>query len=869
MQQDQQAASSHRILPYDIVYCSSHDDPFPATELLKEEEDTAALRGWQSAKNCKYPQMIILRFPCDVELSQLQILSHECKIASKVEVRVFSIARDVEEPLNLKSPPTFKEVKYSKLGSVGFNSNEKSKYRSKERKTVHLKTVAYFLKLLFHKPHQNPLNVMQQVGVYSIACVGQLTAYPLPRHSDMALATPVPGQVATGGESPMSESGLPPIHHHAVQQLSNKSPARQHQQQQQHHHYQVDEHRSSPPPHPGPPALNNTASPANRLPPIDSKRAYNNPTSGNAQPVRVRSQQPYDMPHTHHLDVPGGFRSVRIMEFESFYVRRTHELATLKAEAIDVEDFTLAKDYKEQLIQLQQLSDQIYQLESHKVRAIYSEDFDEAKRVKRQMDECIETAYECCGGGTHPSSSMDAPYFPQGGGKMGGASGANRRGVSEDRPVVDMPPIDPTKQGSKHAFEDVPVRSKYASMMAAKAQEQQPEGGGGDENDNNNDDEDDPQQQSDGDEDSAPPTSGTRKTSNNNNNGGGSGGNPQHNQSGSGAEVDENDEAAVGIDMLPADGVFNISMLPKWEQEVYTAIHACVDELPAEAMLPPSVHTEASELQGVIGKYATCCLLSKRWKLREAAIRAITDHINTLFPNSVPTAVVTAMCRFLDFKNCGLQDSISNVVVASCAFLQMVLKGGVVECPIQPLMPNLSNMFPRLVFRASENLAKIRDPVIATILVFAECPEFGVDRVVSYVSADPVDQDKRRISNHNSKVQIARLVIVQQLLDRHKGAYNFSINAFDHFMSKLMLPCLNHQNNEVRDLSVKVMALIDTSAQDFGKYLAQVQNPAVLSTLQRSSSSTNMAAGEGEEKREKKRNSSAQKKSGKRSVDPH
>jgi hypothetical protein len=819
MQSDQVAP--HRVLPYDIVYCTSQDDAFPAIELLREEEETAALRGWQSAKNCKYPQMLILRFPCDVELWQLQILSHECKIASKVEVRVFALG-GAEEDVSAKAPPTFKEVKYNKLGSVGFNTNEKSRYRSKERKTVHLKTVGYFLKLLFHKPHQNPLNVAQQVGVYSIACFGQLVGYPLPRHTDLALMTPVPGQ-GPGGESPMSEGGLPPIHQNTLQHLAHRSPGRQH------HHPPLAMQQQYPPPPPMPPE--NTGPAGRRLPPIKESTGSAIPSyaAGAAHKPQSHIPQPYDLPHPRAPDQPGTFRSARILEFESFYVRRTHELAATKAQAIDVENFVLAKEAKDLLIYLQGLSDHIYSLEAQKVRAIYAEDFDEAKRVKRQMDEAVDQAFETCGSGSGALASGDGAGYPK------------KRGQSEDRSVVDMPPIDPTRalQGSKHAFEDVPVTSKYAAMMAARAHEHS-EGEDHDEHNSNahgNDDADE-RGDSDGDESAAEAPVSRRAA-------------PA--LAAEGPSVESH---------LTADGAFNMSQMPKWEQDVYTAIHTCTDELPAEAQLTSSA-MEASELQGVLGRYAACCLLSKRWKLREAAIRAITDHMNTLFPNATPAAVVTSMCRFFDFRNSGLQDSISNVVVASCAFLQMVLKGGVVDCSISHLLPILANLLPRLIFRATEAMTKIREPVIATVLAFGECHEFGVDRVLAFVLSDPVDQDKRRISSQNSRIQIARLQITQQLLECH-GSYAFPGNSFDNFMNKLMLPCLNHQNNEVRDLSVKIMSSVDSQALDLGRYMGQVKNPAVVATLQRSSGSNPET-----EERSKKRNTSATKRSGKRSVEPH
>jgi hypothetical protein len=488
------------------------------------------------------------------------------------------------------------------------------------------------------------------------------------------------------------------------------------------------------------------------------------------------------------------------------------------------------------------------------------------------MDEAVEQAVEACGGPL--SNSSDGPsanninvHAVQ--------QQRNKRGLSEDRQVVDMPPIDPSKahHQSKHSFEDVPVTSKYATMMAARALEH-PEAETEPHDDNANNGSASREQRgaavdedADGDEE--------RQSNDSGGDGGGDSESehagtppparrpPQHS---SAAAMDDAEDpvgsggAGVADHAVSDGGVFNVAQMPKWEQDVYTAIHSCTDEPSAEALLTSNA-MEASEIQGVLGRYASSCLLSKRWKLREAAVRAITQHVNTLFPNSSPVTVVTSMCRYLDFRSSGLQDSITNVVVASCGFLQMVLKGGVADCTISQLLPTLAVLLPRLIFRAAEALTKVRDPVILTVLAFAEVPEFSVDRAMACILADPVDQDKRRISNLNARIQIARLQIAQQLLEKNPN-YAFPGNSFDNFMTKLMLPCLNHQNNEVRDLSVKIMA--SREGLDLGRYISQVSNPAVVSTLQRSSGS-NPAA---EEEKSRKRNTSATKRSGKRSVEP-
>jgi centrosomal protein CEP104 len=56
------------------------------TELL---DNSPQSRGWQSAKFCEYPQEIIVQFTNIVKLKQIQFLSHQAKIAQKIELYTF------------------------------------------------------------------------------------------------------------------------------------------------------------------------------------------------------------------------------------------------------------------------------------------------------------------------------------------------------------------------------------------------------------------------------------------------------------------------------------------------------------------------------------------------------------------------------------------------------------------------------------------------------------------------------------------------------------------------------------------------------------------------------------------------------------
>ena len=150
---------------YKIIYCSGEDPKFPVTELL---DPTVNSKGWQSQQYCTYPQEIILQFQGVVNLNSLQFLSHQAKIASKIELFTFNpqglSAAQTKLPLN--------QIQFQKLGFLTLNSNERSGYQARELKSVTVNSQAALLKLLFHVNHPNEYNPFNQVGLIALNCLG-------------------------------------------------------------------------------------------------------------------------------------------------------------------------------------------------------------------------------------------------------------------------------------------------------------------------------------------------------------------------------------------------------------------------------------------------------------------------------------------------------------------------------------------------------------------------------------------------------------------------------------------------------------------------------------------------------------------------
>ena len=78
------------------------------------DEHTPHTKGWQSSRNCSYPQEIGLELDASngAKISQIQILSHQMKISSKIELFIGS-GRD------------YNSSTFQRLGYLSLDTNER------------------------------------------------------------------------------------------------------------------------------------------------------------------------------------------------------------------------------------------------------------------------------------------------------------------------------------------------------------------------------------------------------------------------------------------------------------------------------------------------------------------------------------------------------------------------------------------------------------------------------------------------------------------------------------------------------------------------------------------------------------------------
>ena len=119
-------------------------------------------------RNCTYPQHLTLQLEHPSRLQQVQLLSHEFKIAGKVELQV---APPPSSPRRYGASPP---LEFTRLGFLNFDANERTQFSARELKSVTLQDVeATAIRLIIHRCHANTLNTYSQACLIMLNFVGE------------------------------------------------------------------------------------------------------------------------------------------------------------------------------------------------------------------------------------------------------------------------------------------------------------------------------------------------------------------------------------------------------------------------------------------------------------------------------------------------------------------------------------------------------------------------------------------------------------------------------------------------------------------------------------------------------------------------
>ncbi|GMH57658.1 hypothetical protein TrST_g2332 [Triparma strigata] len=208
-----------------VVACDEEDPDYPVTELNTHSHAT---RGWQSPRFCNYPQDIGFELGVGIDgspdgtpvtstrppvrMRQVQILSHQCKIATKIEVFT---------ALATGPNTTFQNAQFQRLGYLSLDSNARSQFQARELKSVYIDSLAHFLKIRIHRCYINKFNLYNQVGIVALNVLGEgvnsantpqlmspsgMLASPLPIHQQMASPPPQVEDVFSSPQQPQISS---------------------------------------------------------------------------------------------------------------------------------------------------------------------------------------------------------------------------------------------------------------------------------------------------------------------------------------------------------------------------------------------------------------------------------------------------------------------------------------------------------------------------------------------------------------------------------------------------------------------------------------------------------------------------------------
>ncbi|XP_050305639.1 centrosomal protein of 104 kDa isoform X2 [Anthonomus grandis grandis] len=157
-----------RKICFNAVSATSED---PKYRLIELNSHGPTVKGWQSGKNCEYPQEIILQLERKCVLEKIQILAHQFMIPSKMEFYSSN---------HLSTDP--KTIKWEYIGYVTLSNNESTEFKSRELKYANVpKTEASMIKLNLCENHKNNLNAYNQVSIIAINIIGSnLQAEPDP-----------------------------------------------------------------------------------------------------------------------------------------------------------------------------------------------------------------------------------------------------------------------------------------------------------------------------------------------------------------------------------------------------------------------------------------------------------------------------------------------------------------------------------------------------------------------------------------------------------------------------------------------------------------------------------------------------------------
>ena len=471
--------------------------------------------------------------------------------------------------------------------------------------------------------------------------------------------------------------------------------------------------------------------------------------------IRPESQEETQRPMAHEALNDG---------VDKLSARKIKELSVHKARAIQEEDYDLAKALKAQIDALMAAGPKIVELEARKRAAVEREDYDLAKTLKKEIDAVRA-------GAERPKLSLSGPSA------MAPAElQEHTTGLS-----VAVPPTTPTAETDDLTAYLTEPKSHTAAVEGSTK---------------------------------SPPsyisTQRPQKTS--------SPGKASSNFDEMPAASSLRHEPLDALKTGESGGILHASVphapqreepsdaetMRPWERLLNKLILKNADKQPHAELLEGAKLAESKDLAKDFGSYAAACLLSKRWQLREAALKAVIsqDGWQLVQPNS--STGLQSLLSYFAMRGFGVSDLLAGVFFLVCDALLLILQGKLKALSgITQLAPGFYALLPELMIKAGDNNGRVREQAANVLLSIAHS-SLGPERVASAALSDPENPSRRPISH---RVHVARIHIVGLLLDElglkaldtvHSG---LSVNSI---MTRLIIPLLQHPHQDVREGAINL-----------------------------------------------------------------
>eukprot|EP00158_Paraphelidium_tribonemae_P008579 Partr_v1_DN28618_c0_g1_i3_m50394 putative centrosomal protein 104kDa len=164
-----------------------------------------------STRFCSYPQAIILQLQGGKQrIRKLQILSHHCMISSRIDISVGNSISQVtinsistsgvprvatsssaaarrmsksSAPANRQTvagqydPGFWSQVYFDRIGYISLDDNQRTQYKARELKSVHVDVIGEFVHLQMAGCFSNPLNPHNQIGIVAVYALGDSSGF--------------------------------------------------------------------------------------------------------------------------------------------------------------------------------------------------------------------------------------------------------------------------------------------------------------------------------------------------------------------------------------------------------------------------------------------------------------------------------------------------------------------------------------------------------------------------------------------------------------------------------------------------------------------------------------------------------------------